>query len=167
MASTIGSGIGAIGLGALGVMEIKEGMEKKDKLKVIGGASAILAGVASGSDVILNTVDGHNLFGSTGKTISGVAGTAAKVFGIAHGTIDVALGARQIYNGIKSKNSEEIVEGSFNIGIGSTMIMGTLGIGGPMSAVALGGLFLAKVGYDHREVIAEVGKKVADKIKND
>lgn len=167
MASTIGSGIGAIGLGILGGMEIKEGLEKNDKLKVVGGTSAILAGVASGADFVVKSVEGHELFGNSGKSIAGVAETSAKIFGLAHGTIDIGLGARQVYNGIRSKESEQIVEGSFNIGIGSTMIMTTLGIGGPMSAVALGGLFLAKVGYDHREVIVEVGKKIADKIKND
>jgi len=166
MASTIGSGIGAIGLGILGGMEIKEGLEKNDKLKVVGGTSAVLAGIASGADFVLNSVEGHHLFGNSGRNIAGIAETATKVFGIAHGTIDIGLGARQIYKGIKNKEREEVVEGGFNIAIGSTMIMGTLGIGGPISAVALGGLFLAKVSYDHRELIGEAGKKIADKIKN-
>ena len=74
---------------------VTEGLEKKDKLKVIGGTSAILAGVASGSDFILNSVEGHNLFGATGKSIAGVAETAATIFGITHGTIDVGLLAKQ------------------------------------------------------------------------
>jgi hypothetical protein len=101
--SVIGSGLGAIGLGTLGAMELKEGLSKKDTLKVIGGTSAILAGSASGADFLGNMIEGHGLLGTKGHAISSIAETSAKVFGIAHGTIDVALGGREIIMALKKK----------------------------------------------------------------
>ncbi len=163
--SVIGSGLGAIGLGTLGAMELKEGLSKKDTLKVIGGTSAILAGSASGADFLGNMIEGHGLLGTKGHAISGIAETSAKVFGIAHGTIDVALGGREIIHGIKEKNRDKIIDGSLDVGIGSTMVMGALGIGGAPMAVALGGLFITKLAYNHRNVIREAGKEILEKIK--
>ena len=164
-ASVIGSGLGSIGLGAFGAMELKEGLSSKDTLKVIGGTSAILAGAASGADFLGNIIEGHGLFGTNGHAISGLAETSAKVFGIAHGTIDVALGGREVIHGIKEKNRDKIIDGSLDIGIGSTMVMGALGIGGAPMAVALGGLFVTKLAYNHRNVIKETGKEILEKMK--
>lgn len=165
-ASIIGSGIGAIGLGSLGVTEIKKGLLEKDNLKVIGGTSAILAGAASGADFIGNMIEGHGLLGAKGTAISGITGTAAQVFGVAHGTIDIALGGRQVIKGIKEKNRDSIIKGGLDIGIGSTMIMGSAGIGGAPMVFALGGLFVTQLAYTHRNVIAEAGKEILDKIKS-
>lgn len=164
--SVIGSGIGAIGLGALGVMELKEGLSKKDTLKVIGGTSAICAGAASGADFLGNMIEGHGLLGTKGHAISGMAETSAKVFGIAHGTIDVALGGREVIHGIKEKNRDKIIDGALDIGIGSTMVMGALGIGGAPMAVALGGFFVTKLAYNHRDVIGEAGKEILEKMRD-
>lgn len=163
--SVIGSGLGAIGLGSLGAMELKEGLSKKDTLKVIGGTSAILAGAASGADFLGNIIEGHGLFGTKGHAISGLAETSAKIFGIAHGTIDVALGGREVIHGIKEKNRDKIIDGSLDIGIGSTMVMGALGIGGAPMAFALGGLFVTKLAYNHRNLIRETGKEILEKMK--
>jgi len=164
--SVIGSGLGAIGLGALGAMELKEGLSKKDTLKVIGGTSAICAGAASGADFLGNIIEGHGLLGTKGHAISGMAETSAKVFGIAHGTIDVALGGREVIHGIKEKNRDKIIDGALDIGIGSTMVMGALGIGGAPMAVALGGFFVTKLAYNHRDVIGEAGKEILEKMRD-
>jgi hypothetical protein len=164
-ASVIGSGLGALGLGALGFMEIKEGLSKKDNLKVIGGTSAILAGAASGADFLGNMIEGHGLMGVNGHAISGIAETSGKVFGIAHGTVDVLLGGREVIHGIKEKNRDKIIDGALDIGIGSTMVMGALGIGGAPVAVALGGFFVTKLAYNHREVIKEAGKDILGNMK--
>ena len=163
MVSTLGSGLGAVGLGTIGFMEMKEGIKEKDSLKIIGGGSAILAGASSGADFILGGIEAHGLFGTTGIAMAGSLETAGKICGITHGTIDVATGGREIIKGIKNKNKEEIIDGSLEIGIGSTMIMSALGVGGTAAPIALGAIFTAKLAYDHRESIAKFGKKLTGK----
>ncbi|HPZ09115.1 MAG TPA: hypothetical protein PL110_13480, partial [Candidatus Eremiobacteraeota bacterium] len=165
MGSTILTGASAVGLGVHGVMELKEGIKNNDKLKALGGGSTLLAAGESGAEFLANTIEGLELFGSVGTGISQSLEFTARVLGIAHGTIDIILGSKEIIDGIREKHTDAVVNGSFEIGIGSTMIMSGLGIGGPVTAVALGTLFAGKIAYNYREEIAEAGKKIADKIK--
>jgi len=163
MASTIGSGLGAIGLGILGTMELKEGIKEKDTLKAIGGGSALLAGAASGTDFLIAAAESHGYLSGAGAGFVHIAEPAAQVFAVTHGAINIAMGGRELIHGIKEKKTEAIIDGSLEIGIGSTMIMTALGYGGIYAPIALGTLFTAKLAYDHREGIAKLGKKLTGK----
>jgi len=155
--STVVAGIGAVGLLANSAREFKEGNK-------IGGTSSLLAGLASGSEVVAGTIHTTGILGSTGLAIAGVAGTTAGVLGSIHGTIEIGRGTKEIYDGIKLHNNDKIVNGSLRIGIGGALI-GAIATGNVIPAAAAVVMLGAKVAYNHREFLEETGEKIADKIK--
>jgi hypothetical protein len=167
MASTVVSGAGAIGMTALGVSTLKEGLKEKDTWKSIEGTTALLAGTSGAAVTIENTLKMHNFANPALKTVAGVAEKAGAGLGVAFGIADMVLGGRELVAGIKEKNRDGIVDGSLEMGIGGAYIMSSLGIGGPVTAGALLGLFASKLAYDYREEIGNLGKKILDKIKGD
>ncbi|HPZ08065.1 MAG TPA: hypothetical protein PL110_08120 [Candidatus Eremiobacteraeota bacterium] len=168
MASTIASGIGAIGVGAVGIKDFKKGIQEKDGWKAVEGTTALLASFSGTACVIGNTLKSHKPGGTAGIRITGIAESAGTVLGVAYGVGDVVLGSRELISGIKEKNKDSIVDGSLEIGIGSAYIMSSLGvIGGPVSAVALGGLYTTKLIYDYRDELAGLGKKILNKVKGE
>lgn len=163
MASTIVTGIGSVGVGYIGAKEIISGIKEKDTFKVIGGTGAILASVAGASDVIGTGIKSHGLFGATGAGISAVAEKVSVVTAAATGAIDVALGGRELIKGIKEKNKEAIIDGSLEVGIGTTLVLSALGVGGTVTAVTLGGLYITKLAYDYRDELKALGNKILNK----
>lgn len=159
--------IGAVALTAMGTKEIKEGLKEKDKIKVLGGTSAILAGASSGADVLSSAVKGFELFGQSGKAIAAGSEMTGKVLAVAFGGIDMFLGTRELIHGIKEKNKEKIIDGSLEAGIGGAMIVTAAGLGGVYAPLTMGGLFVIKLAYDNREAISNAGKKLALKIKGE
>lgn len=164
MASSGLSALGAVGLSYFGARELKEGLEGKDKLKVISGSSALLAGAASGADAIASTLKLTGVMGGTGAAIAGVAGTAGLIFSVTHGSIDVGLGVREIIQGAKEKDRDKIIDGALEIGIGSSMIMCAARLGGTVAPIALGALFATKLAYNYRKEIGKTYRKVKENL---
>ncbi|MEQ8225620.1 MAG: hypothetical protein ABRQ37_25095 [Candidatus Eremiobacterota bacterium] len=164
MASTVVSGIGAAGMTVVGVNALKEGLKEKDTWKTIEGTTALLAGASGAAVTVENTLAVHN-FGNPGlKSAAGVAGSC---LGVAFGVADMVLGGRELVCGIKEKNRDGIVDGSLEMGLGSIYVMSSLGLGGPVMAGTLLGVFASKLAYDYREELAGVGKKILNKIKGE
>jgi len=167
MASTFVSGAGAIGMTALGVNILKEGLKEKDTWKTIEGTTALLAGTSGAAVTIENTLKAHSFASPALKSAAGVAEKAGAGLGVAFGVADMVLGGRELVEGIKEKNRDGIVDGSLEMGIGGAYIMSSLGIGGPVTAGVLLGLFTSKLAYDYREELGNLGKKILNKIKGE
>jgi len=165
MASTIFSGIGAVGIGAIGVKEIKEGIKDKDLLKTFGGSAAIMASISGGADFISGGLKYHGIGGATGVAAGNIMGKVSSGFGVAYGTAAVALGGIELVKGVKEKNRDKIVNGSLETGIGAAFAASSLGIGGTGTAIALGTLYGSKLIYNYREEIGQTAKNIAKKFK--
>jgi hypothetical protein len=166
-ASAIGSGIAMIGLGIIGSLDIKEGLEEENKLKVAKGVSALVGSGASLGDFGVNLIDGLGLTGSNVNLISGISDKVATGLGAASGAFDMALGSINLVNGIKEKDKDKIVDSSLDIGLGGISILASFNIGGSITAAVLMGLFTAKAGYNYRENFAVLFRKISDKIKDE
>lgn len=167
MASTVMSGIGAVGMTAIGFNTLKEGLKEKDTWKSIEGTTALLAGSAGAAVTVENTLNIHNFANPVLKSAAGVAGKAGSCLGVAFGVADMVLGGRELVCGIKEKNRDGIVDGSLEIGLGSIYVMSSLGVGGPVMAGTLLGVFASKLAYDYREELGNLGKKILNKIKGE
>ncbi len=167
MASTVVSGIGAVGMTSIGFNALKEGVKEKDTWKTIEGTTALLAGASGAAVTVENTLTVHNLGNPGLKSAAGVAGVAGSCLGVAFGVADMVLGGRELVCGIKEKNRDGIVDGSLEMGLGSIYVMSSLGLGGPVMSGTLLGVFASKLVYDYREELASLGKKILNKIKGE
>ena len=86
------------------------------------------------------------------------AHTLAAGLGVVHGAVDMAIGGKEIYKGIKYKDKGKILSGAFDTAIGASIVAISVG-GGIPAAIALGTVFLAKVGYRRRKGIKQAAGK--------
>jgi len=150
------AGIGAVGLIANSVREFKEGNN-------VAGTSSLVGGLGSAGEAVAGTLHATHAFGATGAAIAGVASTAAGVLGGVHGAIEIGRGAKEIYDGIKEHDKDKIVSGALQVGVGGALI-GAVVTGGVLPAVAAVVLVGAKIAYNNKEKIAELGHKAKETV---
>lgn len=148
------AGIGAVGLIANSVREFKEGNK-------VAGTSSLAGGLGSAGEAVAGTLHATHAFGATGAAIAGVASTVAGVLGGVHGAIEIGRGAKEIYDGIKEHDKDKIVSGALQIGVGGALI-GAVVTGGVLPAVAAVVMVGAKIAYNNKEKIAELGHKAKE-----
>ncbi|MBI3924544.1 MAG: hypothetical protein HY319_03315 [Armatimonadetes bacterium] len=147
--------VGSVAVGAaltvLGTRQLKQGIEEKNPEAIMEGSGAIIVGARSGltaaslADIVTNSpaID----------ALASVAHVALAPLGVAHGALDVAMGAKDIYDGaIKpltnggEVHKHETIKGSLGVGLGVSLIATALGGGLPALGVAL--VFLGgKIGH--------------------
>ena len=112
----------------LGLKEFNEGRKEKSADKMLEGAAATTVGVRSGvAAAVMGKMAGVVKLGAEATA---VAKTALPVLGVAHGVLDIAIGARQVAKGKTTK-------GLLNIGFGSAVTATVLlGLGLPGVGVA-------------------------------
>ena len=148
------SALGAAGLVAHGINEIKEGHKA-------GAASAFVAASASANDAAAGIIKATGIFGPTGLAIAETASTCAGVLGCVHGVLEIGLGSIEAAEGLKEKDKNKIVNGSLKAAIGGTLIS-AIATGSVIPAVAVLTLIGAKLAYNHKDKIAKAGKKIAN-----
>ncbi len=148
------AGVGAVGLIANSVREFKEGNN-------VAGTSSLVGGLGSAGEAVAGTLHATHAFGATGAAIAGVASTAAGVLGGVHGAIEIGRGAKEIYDGIKEHDKDKIVSGALQVGVGGALI-GAVVTGGVLPAVAAVVMVGAKIAYNNKEKIAELGHKAKE-----
>lgn len=148
-ALSAGSGVlGAVML-HVGIKGIKHGIKDKNAEHTIEGVNSTIVGtrsLAAGASMAGHLVHGSEVI----TTIAGVAKSALTPLGVVHGAIDAGLGAKQVYDGIKSKDSGKITKGSLGIGLGASLIGAA--VGGGIPAIVAAGVFLTgKIVHGLRE----------------
>lgn len=84
---------------------------------------------------------GHLIHGSEVlTTLAGVAKSALTPLGVVHGVIDAGIGAKQIYDGVKSEDTAKVTKGSLGVGLGVSLFAAA--IGGGIPAIVAAGVFL-------------------------
>lgn len=130
------TGIGAVG--AVGMTAVSAvGMAKaKNPVDKVDYGTGIAWGVQSGLYI------GEQL-GKLGKS----ALTAAKGLGIAGGAVEVGVGIKHLYDGIKTGDKKKKILGLFDIGIGTAWAGSALFLSGPVGSAIFLGLTTAKMAY--------------------
>jgi hypothetical protein len=148
-ALSAGSGVlGAVML-HVGVKGIKHGLKEKNAEHTIEGVNSTIVGtrsLAAGASMAGHLVHGSEVI----TTIAGVAKSALTPLGVVHGAIDAGLGAKQVYDGVKAKDSGKITKGTLGIGLGASLIGAA--VGGGIPAIVAAGVFLTgKIVHGIRE----------------
>jgi hypothetical protein len=75
---------------------------------------------------------------------SPVAAALGSAFGAAHGAVEVFLGGREVYQGIKAKDDKQILKGALSMGLGAAVVIVAV-TGGLPAALAIGAFFGAEM----------------------
>ena len=147
-----------------GIKGLKKSIKEKDTMEAIESGGQVALGTAG--------LIGFGKFASkaAGGAVeaamtSPVVSTVAAGLGVVHGAADIVIGGKQIYDGAKLGDKSKIVEGSFNVGIGTSIAAIALG-GGLPAAAGLGVAFLGKTVYKNRKGIKNAGRKVGGAISS-
>ena len=151
--------IGGTGLIIHGVNEAKAGRKGS-------AASAFLGGTASIAEATSGIMSATGILGTGGVAAANALSAGASALGYAHGTMEIGLGGIELYNGIKDKDQDKIVNGALKAGIGGALI-GTISTGSVVPALAGLGMIGAKLLYNHKKSIVSGGKKIKDFFKKD
>jgi len=146
--------IGGIGLIAHGINEIKDGHK-------VGATSAFVAGAGSISEATAGIIRATGILGANGLAIAGTASTLASGLGLVHGTLEIGLGGKELYDGIKEKDKHKMVNGTLKAAIGGALII-SIATGGVMPAVATVGLVAAKLTFNQWGKIKKLGSKIGN-----
>ena len=158
IAATGAAAIGAVGLTIEGIKEIKEGHKTQ-------GTSTLLAGGSCASETVAGLIHTTGALGATGSAIAEVAVAGAGILGGAHGAMEVALGGKKIYDGVKTKDKKKIIDGSLQTAVGGALIT-AIATGGVLPAVAAVTLVGARIVYHNKDGIKKLGKKIGNKVSN-
>jgi hypothetical protein len=145
----IASGVVAAGMTALGIHSIKEGITHKDKEKILEGSGETILGAKSAASAL--TMAGHGAGEGILGAIAHGAHTVLTPLGIAHGAIDVTLGAKKIYDGKKHKDKGEMLEGFLEMGQGVAIGGAALGGGVPAILIAMALLGTKMLVHHHNQ----------------
>lgn len=133
------SGILGVVLCWAGIKGMREGIRHKDAEHAIEGVNSVVVGTRSLAAT--TAMAGHLVQGSEVFTaVAGVAKSALSPLGVVHGVIDVGIGAKQIYDGVKSEDSGKVTKGALGIGLGASLFAAA--VGGGIPAVVAAGVFL-------------------------
>lgn len=134
-----GSGVLGVVMLAVGIKDIKHGMKHGDKEHTIEGINHTVVGtrsLAAGASMAGHLVHGSEVI----TTIAGVAKATLTPLGVVHGAIDAGLGAKQVYDGIKTKDTAKVTKGGLGIGLGVSLVAAA--VGGGVPALVAAGVFL-------------------------
>jgi hypothetical protein len=138
VAGAIGSGIVAAGMTALGVRNIRKGIKRQDKEKILEGSGETILGAKSAASAL--SLAGHGAGEGILATVAHGAHTLLMPLGLAHGAIDVTLGIKKVYDGIKHHKKGEILEGLLEVGQGTSI--GAAAVVGGLPAILVASAFL-------------------------
>jgi|GEM_PF-4439536 len=153
--------VGGVGALVLGFRELKAGKQEGDKLKMFEGATEMLAGGGSSCDFLTGALSLANVT----TPLAGVIAGAGTVFGLSHGVGDTVIGIAKTIEGIKDKDKEEIISGALSTGIGLTVSLLAVGIGGVPAASILAGLFVTKLICENKESLKKLFNKAKSHFK--
>lgn len=142
----IAAGVGAAASGALGVVmlhsglkEIKEGLKHKDTEHTLEGIGSTVVGVRSGAAAV--TLAGMAAHGSEVlTTLASGAQVLLAPLGVLHGAIDITVGSKQLYEGVKEGDNDKKIKGGLNVGMG--LALGGAALGGGIPALVVAGVIL-------------------------
>ena len=144
-AATLGAASGGLGvvLFKMGIKEMHKGIQHKDPEHAIEGANTVVVGTRSLAASL--TAAGHFFHGSQVLTsVAGVAHSALAPLGILHGSVDAALGVKDVVQGVRRDDGWKLSKGILSVGMGSALIASAAGAGLPALAVA-GGFLVGKI----------------------
>ena len=143
--AALGAASGGLGLVLLrsGLKDLQKGIHHDDAEHIVEGANtlvvgtrSLLAGVVTAGHLIhLNPVLGE---------LVGLAQSSLAPLGILHGSVDAALGVKDVVQGLRHDDRCQIGKGLLSTGLGSSLVVAAAGGGLPALAAA-GGFLAAKI----------------------
>lgn len=152
----IGATIVGVGMIGLGASHIREGRKGGSLEQVVEGTGATILGVRSSLSAL--SLAGGAAHNPLLHFAAHAAHAVLAPLGFVHGVIDVALGGRKIYQGVKKGDGEKVASGAMGIGLGISLCAAA--IGGGIPALAAAALFLGgKMIIQEREAIKRLASK--------
>lgn len=149
----VGAGIVSVGMTSLGASQLINGVRDKSGEEVVEGAGGVLVGAKSGLEMI--ALSGARESSALHSLAHDIHPWLAPL-GVAHGTLEVALGARRIYTGVRDGQLGKTFSGLLTIGLGASVCAASLG--GGLPAVVASGLFLAgRIGWEEAAKVSSAG----------
>lgn len=161
----VGTSMGAVGLAALGYIDLKKGIEHKDKLKMFEGTTGFVAAGSCASDFISSVIEFGGIKNARMHRINRVAEKTAVVLGVTEGAMDFTLGIAQFVKGVKNDSKKEKIDGVIDMTMGVTEAAVSVYVGNPLFAIALISLLGARVAFDYKKQLGEIGQNMKKKFK--
>jgi hypothetical protein len=165
------AGVGAACSGALGVVmlhsgikEIKEGLKHKDVEHTLEGIGSTVVGVRSGAaGVALAGMAAHG--SEVLSTLASGAQVLLAPLGVIHGVIDVTVGSKQLYEGVREGDNDKKIKGGLNVGMG--LALGTAALGGGIPALVVAGVILGgKIAHGIAQKRAAAHEQAQENVSN-
>jgi len=150
--ATLGGYLGGIGIGAAGVLEVIEGVRKKDNVQVFSGAGELSRGVFVGTALAAAAMTPSPLASSLAHT--------SDLFSYASGAIGIAMGAARIRRGMRTHNRDEKIVGALEAGIGVCTLVASSGAMLFPALAVQAVLATARFGVANRKTIATTSRKI-------
>lgn len=138
IAGAVGAGVISGAMLILGVGNIKNGVKQNNKEKILDGSGECIVGLKSGAMAL--SIAGHGAGEGLISAVGHYAQVALAPLGIIHGTIDLALGAKKIKEGIEKKDKHIVFEGILEGGQG--VAIAAAGVCGGLPAIVAASSFL-------------------------
>lgn len=163
MGGAIGAAAISLGMTALGVSHITEGVRNKSGEQVMEGIGATLVGAKSGMDALaLSSTLNHSGHSVLGHITHGVHSSLAPL-GVAHGAAEVVLGLKRINDGLHEEDRGQIFSGALTVGLGASICASSLGAGIP-GILCAGGFLTGRILWEERDSLhraVKTGKLLA------
>jgi hypothetical protein len=160
--------------GIEGVKDLKEAVANHD---VMGELKASGHLALAGEAAVEATMETASIFthtsaaaGLMGPAVAALAHShalhmAAATLGVVHGAVEVVLGGKEVYDGVKAHDKKKMLTGALLMGVGSAIAGVAMG-GGLPAGIALGAFFLPYLAVKNSQAIKNTAVKAVDRMKS-